>query len=460
MGKRMRDRLMNLFRHQFFWVVWAFFFMLALPVAASAATLTGMEQRITTAAADQFDPAISDNLVVYTDFSGVDADIWYTDLSTGLAHPVSTEPGDQQLTGVSGNRIVFTDWNTMDVLVFDVETGLTQNLTNAAGSNSLDPAISQSLVAWTDDRDGNAEIYARELSTGEERRITNSPLTDQSPAVGDGIIVWERCDGYACDIFAYEWATGETTQLTDTPSASERSPDVYGHTVVFQREQGTPIEKDIVAFDLATGTEKVLSLAGDQENPHISGDFVAFNDSASGIPHIGLWQLSTGAHFQVTQGFSGQYLNDIDGNRIVYSDNRSGSLDIYMYTFAIEDSCKEGAYVFGGFQQPINEDGSSIFKLGRTIPVKIILRDCTDQSISTATVTISVNKISDAILGTEVEVLVDSSGNSNTGNLFRYDRLSGQYIFNLTTKGYTKGTYKVYVKPDKGQSYFVNFSLK
>ena len=69
-------------------------------------------------------------------------------------------------------------------------------------------------------------------------------------------------------------------------------------------------------------------------------------------------------------------------------------------------------------------------------------------------------KISNAILGTEDELVVDSSGNANTGNLFRYDATAGQYIFNLSTKGYTKGTYKVYAKPDNGQSYSVAFSLK
>ena len=77
---------------------------------------------------------------------------------TGVAHPVTTAPGDQQLTGVSGSLIVFTDWNSMDVKVFDTTTGVTQNLTNSGGSNSLDPAIDGTLVAWTDDRDGNADI--------------------------------------------------------------------------------------------------------------------------------------------------------------------------------------------------------------------------------------------------------------------------------------------------------------
>lgn len=124
------------------------------------------------------------------------------------------------------------------------------------------------------------------------------------------------------------------------------------------------------------------------------------------------------------------------------------------------DGSVDENYVFGGFQQPINSDGSSIFKAGSTIPVKIILRDCSGQSISTATVTIGVYKIADAISGTEEELLVVSSGSANTGNLFRYDATAGQYIYNLSTKSYTKGTYRVYVKPDNGNSYSVNFSLK
>ncbi|HEY9159957.1 MAG TPA: Ig-like domain-containing protein [Desulfomonilia bacterium] len=294
------------------------------------------EKQVTDAWGDQFDASISGNLVVYTDFSGVDADIWYADLTTGLSYPVTTASGDQQLSGVYGGRIAYSDWNTMDVLVYDVASHTTLNITNAAVSNSFDPALGGNLIAWTDDRDGNAEIYARDLSTSEERRITSNILTDQAAAVGDGIIVWERCDGYACDVFAYEWATGVTTQLTATPWASERFPDVSGRTVVFHREQGTPIEKNIVAFDLDTLTEKVLSLTGDQENAHISGDFVVFNDSATGLSHIGLWQLSTGGVFEITSGGdNSQYLPDIDGNRITYTDNRSssGELNIYMCTF-------------------------------------------------------------------------------------------------------------------------------
>jgi hypothetical protein len=120
----------------------------------------------------------------------------------------------------------------------------------------------------------------------------------------------------------------------------------------------------------------------------------------------------------------------------------------------------EDIYIFGGFLQPINSDGSSIFKLGSTIPVRIVLKDCNGIPVSTATVTIAVYKITNVILGTEVELETESSGSANIGNLFRYDGAAGQYIFNLSTKGYSKGTYKVYVRPNYGISYSVNFSLK
>jgi beta propeller repeat protein len=310
----------------------------AAMTARATPTLVGTERRVTTALADQFDPAISGDIVIYTDFSGVDADVWYTDLATGVARPVSMAAGDQQLTAVSGHRIAFSDWNTMDVIVFDITTATSHNLTNDAGSNALDPALGGDLIAWTDDRDHNPEIYARDLATGEERRISNHPYIDEAPAVGDGLIAWERCDGYACDILVYDWLTGQTRQLTATPQASERFPDVFGRVVVFQREQGTPIDKDIVAINLDQPGERVLSLAGDQENAHISGDVVAFNDAQSGTPHIGLWRLATDDHFTIDLPASGQYLVDIDANHVVYSDNRAGTLDIWMYTFNFEPS--------------------------------------------------------------------------------------------------------------------------
>jgi TolB protein len=322
-----------------------------LPGAASAQTMTGVESRITSDPGDQYDPAISGNIVVFTDYRSSDTDVYYVDLPTMVEHRVIVAPGNQELTGVSNGRIVYTDYRTSDVVLFDTADGTTQNLTAADKErlgrlfNSIDPAISGNLVAWEDSRDGNMEIYAMDVVTdvvtgvvtGEERRITDALEVDARPAVSGTVIVWQRCAaGGTCDIWSYDWATGATTQITDTPSSNERSPRIDGQKVVYQTDSAGPGNSEICLYHLTTQAEQCLALAGDQANPHVSGDNVSFDDLASGLYHIGLWNLPTNKVFQVTSGTSGQYLNDIDGNRIVYTDDRNGDLEIYLFTFQIQ----------------------------------------------------------------------------------------------------------------------------
>jgi len=60
-----------------------------------------------------------------------------------------------------------------------------------------------------------------------------------------------------------------------------------------------------------------------------------------------------------------------------------------------EDISVKEVYKFLGFQPPVKPDGSGIYKLGRTLPVKFQLTDANNQYISTATAQLYVAKISD-----------------------------------------------------------------
>jgi uncharacterized repeat protein (TIGR01451 family) len=115
-----------------------------------------------------------------------------------------------------------------------------------------------------------------------------------------------------------------------------------------------------------------------------------------------------------------------------------------------------GTYLFKGFQRPIKQDGSSVFNAGSTVPVKIVLTGCSGQSIPTATVIIRVFQIIPG--GTEQEKTVRSSGKANYKNFFR--RAGKKYIYNLSTKGYAAGTYRIAAVPDKGESHSVIISLR
>ncbi|GAE34445.1 hyalin [Halalkalibacter akibai JCM 9157] len=115
-------------------------------------------------------------------------------------------------------------------------------------------------------------------------------------------------------------------------------------------------------------------------------------------------------------------------------------------------------YDFGGILQPINQNGSSVFKAGSTVPVKFQLKDNNGAFITDAVAKIGHSKQSNNVWG-NVEEAVSTSA-ATTGNLFRYDAKDNQYIFNLNTKGLSSGTYKLTISLNDGTTQEVVISLR
>ena len=142
-----------------------------------------------------------------------------------------------------------------------------------------------------------------------------------------------------------------------------------------------------------------------------------------------------------------------------------GTIDeVRIWNVALSEGQLRFIYDFGGILSPIKEDGSSVFKLGRTIPVKFQLWDDQGNFVTDAVANIFVKKISN---GTSGEVAAVSTAAATTGNLFRYDFDSEQYIFNLSTKlplngvvSWSTGTWEIRIELDDGMSYYVEIGLK
>jgi hypothetical protein len=102
-------------------------------------------------------------------------------------------------------------------------------------------------------------------------------------------------------------------------------------------------------------------------------------------------------------------------------------------------------YAWSGVLQPLDADGSSIFKLGSTIPVRFRLTG-ESAGITDAAAKLYVAKIGDDVAGEEVKAV--STASSIEGNHFRYDRTSEQYIFNWSTKALDTGvgTYRLRIE--------------
>jgi hypothetical protein len=78
--------------------------------------------------------------------------------------------------------------------------------------------------------------------------------------------------------------------------------------------------------------------------------------------------------------------------------------------------------------------------------------------VAGAVASLSVAKVSNNVDGTFLEAA--STSNATTGSLFRYDASGQQYIFNLSTKSLTTGTYSLKITLDDGTSYIQHISLR
>ena len=114
-------------------------------------------------------------------------------------------------------------------------------------------------------------------------------------------------------------------------------------------------------------------------------------------------------------------------------------------------------YNFGGFLPPVPNDSAGVFKLGSVVPVKFRLTDASGVSVATAVARLALQLY---MGGQPVGTPIDATppGNADVGDLFRYD--GSQYIYNLSTKALTVGTWQLQVRLDDGTVHSVAIGLK
>lgn len=128
----------------------------------------------------------------------------------------------------------------------------------------------------------------------------------------------------------------------------------------------------------------------------------------------------------------------------------AGNTSTQTATFAV-------VYNFIGFLPPIPNDGSGLFKLGSTVPVKFQLTDANGTLISTAVAHLTIQMISNnTLVGTPIDAT--APGNADVGDLFRFD--GTQYIFNWSTKPVSTGTWQLQARLDDGTVHTVVMGTK
>ncbi|TMK55357.1 MAG: hypothetical protein E6G60_19750 [Actinobacteria bacterium] len=304
----------------------------AVAAASGATGFTWTESPVVVASGDQFDSSISGPYVTYTDTSAGSADVGYVDLRDGSVHVVANAawPVDEQLADVSGNLIAYTGstGGPADVFLYDIATAVTTRITSDP-FDQINPSVSGQLVAYEDYSSGRGHICEYTFGSAATSCLGGPDEQAGPSASGTNVAYIDQQTG---DIGVWDTGAG-TTRIVSVGWSGV--PDLEGSHVVFPAS--APGGSDIVVANLAGG-RTTLPLPGDQVNPHISGDWVAFENLSSGVFHINLWNYVTGELEQPNVSPASQSLVDISGHRVVYTDNRNGNLDIYSFEFVPPES--------------------------------------------------------------------------------------------------------------------------
>ncbi len=112
-------------------------------------------------------------------------------------------------------------------------------------------------------------------------------------------------------------------------------------------------------------------------------------------------------------------------------------------------------YIFGQFLPPL-EDGK-IYKANRTLPVKFQISFLGGELVEEATVGIQVVMLGeDDTPGDPIDLSTNET--ADTGSVFRFT--DGQYIYNLSTKWFAPGKYRITAILSSGQMPFIDIVLK
>jgi hypothetical protein len=152
---------------------------------------------------------------------------------------------------------------------------------------------------------------------------------------------------------------------------------------------------------------------------------------------------------------SGSTVTISSGGQCTITANQAGD-DNYNPAAAVSHSFNTN-YTWTDLLQPINTDGSSVFKLGSTVPVKFKLTGAS-AAVTNLQAKIYLAKVSNGVVGTELEAI--ATNNADGGNVFRFDPVEGQYIFNLGTKSLSQGTWQVRVDLLDGATHNTLISLR
>lgn len=169
---------------------------------------------------------------------------------------------------------------------------------------------------------------------GVEVQVSGGPSDDYPGKFDGNLIAYEADRGEGnSDIYLYNITSGKTTAIATGP-AIQRSPALSGNRIVYSSyevRQFNRSDADLFVYDITSGATERLTLPGDQLNPRIYGNLLAWQDEPPGHSSVNvvLYDLGTMAKLKVP-AHTWAYTPDLSGGKVIWIDDPAGPA-VYLY---------------------------------------------------------------------------------------------------------------------------------
>lgn len=312
-----------------------------LPTVLANDHFAAEEFPITTSAVHEWNPAVSDNLVVWSDTQGIHG----FDLTTRVQFPlVSLAPEHYvSLLALDKHTLVWVEIDNTaqqpdlydEVYVLDLTTGTKELLFKPYRYHIKTIDISGDFLVWERDWGIGREIVVHNLTTHESSIIKQGGVCGRcpkySPSISGDTVVFRYHNN---DLGIYDLKTATEfihVPVQKCPSLSNGPPDIDGNIIVWSDTRRCTF--DIYGYDLTTGTEFVISAHdSEQGSARISNSIVVWIDNGDGFVHGK--DLISSIALTVSSSSPGgvsppEWPVEISGNTVVWVNRRDGNDDIY-----------------------------------------------------------------------------------------------------------------------------------
>lgn len=145
-------------------------------------------------------------------------------------------------------------------------------------STKIDLDIFGDYVVWSDNRNGNWDIYMYNLNSESEIPLTFNSQNQDQPKVFGNYVIWRDARNGNYDIYMYDIITGQEMQITYDYS-NQTSPSIYASWIVWEDDRNG--NSDIYIYEIDTRREVQLTFdTANQKSPTISEMTIAYLDDS------------------------------------------------------------------------------------------------------------------------------------------------------------------------------------